>query len=109
MKEHSVTWYESEDGEIFTDEMECIDHELNVLYKKSGARFYKNGVLMDELNDDSYDEVTDISIDRSLAKENDALYHFIHVNYGWCYVEDALEDSGTFYHFNGPMLEMKGV
>jgi len=109
MKEHSITWYESVDGEIFTDKMECISHELNILYKNSGVRFYKNGVLISELNDNSYNEMTDIYINRGQARENDALCSFIHDNYGWCYVEDALEDFGTFYHFSESPFELIAI
>lgn len=103
MTEHSITWYESEDGKIFVDEMECLDHELNLLYKKSGFTFYVGESKVKEIeteDDKTYNEMTDIYIDRSKKEENDKFIDLLHYNYGWCYIDEAYyESDGTHYKF----------
>lgn len=105
MKEHTISWYEADDGKIFLDEMECYEYELNLLYKKSGVSFFINRERIEWLTDDSYNDMTDILIDRTKVNENRAFYQFVHDNYGWCYVEEALERPGAHYHFSDSPFE----
>lgn len=102
MTEHNISWYESMDGMIFQDEMECCEHELNILYNKSGVGFFINGELVEYINtknDKTYNEITDIYIDRSKEKQNQEFYEYLHLNYGWCEVEEVLEGNEEHYHF----------
>ena len=108
MKEHTISWFESDDGKIFMDEMECYNYELNVLYRKSGVVFYIRDKRVDSIDtedDRTYNDMTDIFIDRSKTEENEAFYKFMHDNYGWCLVEEALEGTGSHYRFNDSSFE----
>ena len=105
MKEHTISWYEADDGKIFTDEMECYEYELNLLYKKSGVSFYIGKERIEWLTDDSYNDMTDVFIDRTKIDENRSFYQFIHDNYGWRYVEEVLEGPGSHYHFSDSPFE----
>ena len=103
MTRHRIEWFESMDGQIFTDEMECYKHEMNVLYRKSGVVFYIGDQKIDEIEtneDKTYNEMTDIFIDRSKEEENKIFCEFIRYNAGWCYVDDALEGTGSHYRFS---------
>lgn len=103
MTEHTLTWYESVDGCIFKDKTECIEHELDILYHASGVRFYQGDIYIEHINTkDNYTynyEISDIFINRSKEAENAAFYDFLHLNYGWCLVDEALEGTGTHYRF----------
>ena len=102
MIEHNITWYESMDGMIFQDEMECCDHELNILYNISGIRFFIDDKPVEHIetkNDKTYNEITDIYIDRSMTKENQEFYKYLHWNYGWCEVDEVLEGNESHHHF----------
>ena len=113
MKEHTISWYEATDGKLFENEMEAYDHELNVLYKMSGVIFYIGGNKVDRIetsDEKTYNEITDIYIDRSKAKENEAFYKFLNENYGWNDIEEALEGMGTHYRFgNSPFDSIQEV
>ena len=109
---HSVEWYESKDGQIFADKMDCMAHEVNLLYRESGVRFYIRDEEIQELivkEDKSYNEMTDILIDRSKMEENKAFLWAVHDELGWGGVEDALNGNGTHYRFAewGDLLEVK--
>ena len=97
MKEHSIVWYESEDGKIFTDELECLAHDINVLYQKSGFKFYNGRKLIKEFKpvedhfatSDSFSNATKMTIDRSKEKENEA-FMSVYEYYGCCcFISDA--------------------
>lgn len=99
---HTISWYESEDGEIFVDFDECLAHDVNVLYKNSGVRFYIGDKLIENLtieDDRSYNEMTDIFIDRSMKEANMAFLESVHHDLGWCGVQDAIEGKGSHYQF----------
>ncbi len=100
VKEHTISWYEASNGKIFTDEMECYNYELNLLYKNSGVSFYADKEKIEWLTDESYNDMTDIMIDRSKAEENKALQQFLYENYGWCEVDKALDGTGSHYCFS---------
>lgn len=102
MTEHVIRWWEAEDGKIFTDDMECIDYELNLAYKKSGVQFYIGDKKVDEIiteKDRTYNEITDIFIDRSKEEENSEFNFYVQHYYGWSLIEDAINGSGTHYKF----------
>lgn len=99
---HTVSWYESEDGEIFADWEECLAHDVNVLYKNSGVRFYIGDKPIENLiieNDRSYNEMTDIFIDRSMKEANMAFLESVQYDLGWCSVQYAIEGEGSHYRF----------
>ena len=101
---HTISWYESEDGEIFADFDECLAHDVNVLYKNSGVRFYIGDKLIENLiieDSRSYNEMTDIFIDRSKKEANMAFLESVHYDLGWCLVQDAIEREGSHYQFTG--------
>ena len=117
MREHVVTWYESDDGKIFQDEMECVEYELNNLYHNSGVTFYcgrkkiKNIITKD---DKTYVDLSAIRINREKAAENEAFRKYLYYNYGWCMVDEALEGDGTYYkfvederHFGAELVKVK--
>lgn len=99
---HTVSWYESEDGQIFADDMECLAHDVNVLYKRSGVRFFIGKEEIENLiieDDQSYNEMTDIFIDRSKEEENARFKESVQYDLGWCLVDEALEGTGSHYRF----------
>lgn len=109
---HTISWYESEDGEIFADFGECLAHDVNVLYKNSGVRFYIDDKLIENLiieDSQSYNEMTDIFIDRSMEEANQAFLESVNHDLGWCLVEDAIEGEGSHYQFTerGDLMEVK--
>ena len=104
MKKHDITWYESEDGKIFLDEEDCIDHEAKLLYENSGIRFYRHDWSKIEFvpeDDYTYNECDYVVIDRK-NKNSKRFVDFVHDNFGWCLLKDAYELPGdTFVFENG--------
>lgn len=101
MKEHNIIWYESEDGKIFLDEMDCIIHEAKLLYEKSGVRFYRHDwseVDFIAENDYAYNECDYVVIDRK-NKNSERLVDFVNDNFGWCLLKDAYEMDGDTFSF----------
>lgn len=99
---HQLTWYESDDGLIFKEWEDCLKHEANVLYRKSGVRLYIGDQEIEELiidDDRSYNEATDIFIDRSKVKENEDFNEFVRIDLGWCLINSAIEGGGKHYKF----------
>lgn len=99
---HTISWYESEDGEIFADFDECLANDVNALYKNSGVRFYIGDKLIEYLiikDDQSYNEMTDIFIDRSMKEANQAFLESVRHDLGWYFVLVALEGEGSHYQF----------
>ncbi len=108
MREHTISWYESNDGKIFQDASECCEYELNLIYKNSGIDFYigKEKIQkIDTKDDNAYNEMTDIIIDRSKAEENKTFVDFLYSNYGWCFIKEAFEGDGTHYRFSESPFE----
>ena len=99
MKEHSITWYESEDGEIFLDEMECVSHEAALLYNKSGVRFYAHDWMpidFDTVDDYTYNACNFIVIDRK-NENNKRFVDYMYYEFGWCLLKEAYDmDGDTF-------------
>lgn len=97
MKEHTVTWYESEDGKIFQDECECLMHETQKLYEQCGIRFYKGRKLIKKLEpihndfcyEDTFDEATRMTIDRSKKDINDKFIETYSRLGCSCFIEEA--------------------
>lgn len=112
---HTVSWYESEDGQIFADWEDCLFHEVNVLYRKSGVRFFINDKEIEELiieDDRSYNEMTDIFIDRTKEKENAEFLESVRYDLGWCLIGYAINGTGSHYRFvdsdyNVDLVEVK--
>lgn len=104
MKEHNITWYESEDGKIFNDEMDCIRHEAKLLYENSGVRFYRHDwseIDFIVYNDYTYNICDYVVIDRK-NKNSERFVDFVNDNFGWCLLKDAYDmDGDTFSFENG--------
>jgi hypothetical protein len=100
MIKHECVWYESDDGNIFTDESKCMNHEVHVLYNKSGIRFYTvnwEPVEFVVTDDWTYNHSHYMVIDRSKEKENTLLINYLYDNFGWCLVKEAFYmDGDTF-------------
>lgn len=102
MIEHVVRWYEAEDGNVFTDDIECLVYEVNLLYQKSGVKLYKGDKRIDAIDiedDRTYNEVSDIFIDRSKADKNEDFREALYQLCGWCLIDEALLGSGKHYRF----------
>ena len=100
MLKHEIVWYESNDGKLFVDENECMEHEAKLLYIESGVRFYSHDWKPIEFivkDDWSYNNADYIVIDRTREKENKLLVDCLYNNFGWCLVKEAFdEDDDTF-------------
>ena len=97
---HHIEWYEAEDGEIFTDEMECLDHELQLLYQGSGCIFYigrKPVKSIETDGDEIYNKMTGIRVDRSNPEKIAEFREFIHWTHGWSEIEDILDGDKEGY------------
>lgn len=102
MTEHVIRWWEAEDGKMFQNDMDCMAYELNLAYKKSGVKFYIGDKRVDTIeteNDKTYNEITDIYIDRSKEEENREFCFLVRHYYGWSLIEAAIEGNGTHYEF----------
>lgn len=109
MTTHTVSWFESDDGKIFTDAIECMNHETQEKYRKSGIRFFIDNEEIENLlfdYDRSYNEMTDIYIDRTKEKENLEFDEAIKYGYGWSLVNEAIEGTGTHYRLNCDTVEV---
>ena len=94
MKEHHVTWYESEDGEIFVDDLDCMCYEAMILYDQSGVRFYRHDwseVEFKAEDDYTYNECDFVAIDRR-NKNNKRFVDYMNDNFGWCLLKEAYDD-----------------
>ena len=90
MKVHSVEYYESNDGRIFSDESDCMKYEFQKLYEASGYRFYKDGRKLDIVPEDlssvnSFDYYT---LDVTKIKENRMFTKYGTHNYGYLFDSD---------------------
>ena len=98
MKEHTITWYEADDGTIFVDESEAEHYELNKLYQASGVRLYIGKELVKEFDysgksnfaSETENKVTRMTIDRSKEKENEEFLELYDALRGCCFIGDAL-------------------
>lgn len=96
MTEHTISWYESEDGEIFANEDECMNHEAKILYDQSGVRFYgPNWEKLDfKVEDDqTYNECYYMVIDRTNEK-NKRFIDYMNYIFGWCLLKEAYDMDG---------------
>ena len=101
---HTKIWYESKDGMTFESELDCISHELNLLYKESGVQLYdESNQLIEKLDvyyDNSYNLCKYVMIDRTKEKENEEFKDAIHYYCGWILIEEAIDGDGTKYELN---------
>ena len=105
---HQLTWYESDDGKIFKDYEDCLLHEANFLYRKSGVRFYVGDkevgkIIIDD--DKTYNEITDIFINREKEEENKEFNELIRWDLGWLLIQSAIEGTGTHYQITDELGE----
>jgi len=108
MKIHTITWYESIDSKLFTDEFECIMHDINILYKNSGVVFYKNKKKIEYLEDDNtYNYMTDVYIDRDKAASNKRFRNAVEYGLGWSLVIEALDGDGTHYKLTDKAVKIE--
>ncbi len=93
MVRHVTVTYETVDGKIFTDEDEAYAYENELLYKKSGFRFYRNGGRLIKDISRCYDESEFFTIDHSKVKENHEFLEMVIFYYGWAFPHDILENT----------------
>ena len=99
MTEHTISWYESADGEIFVNENECINHEAKILYDQSGVRFYgRDWAKLDFKveNDQTYNECCYIVIDRK-NKNNKRFVDYMDYIFGWCLLKEVYDMDGESF------------
>lgn len=102
MIEHHAVWYESYDGQIFSNAYECYDYELNKRYHESGVTLYIGDKAVNYIitnGDETYNEITDIYIDRSKQEENEAFYTCLADDFGYCLIADAIRGNGSHYRY----------
>ena len=100
MKTHEVIWYESEDGHMFTDQDECLEHEAKLLYHESGVRFYNvdwKPVEFITKDDWTYNNTYYMVFDRAKEKETRLLVDCLYYNFGWCLVKEAFNTDGDTF------------
>lgn len=101
MKEHIKVTYEAFDGKMFNDQTECLDYELNELYKRSGIRFlYEDGSVAKTLDEHSYNMADFIDIDRSKEKENKAFVDCVYDQFGWVLLREIYNDDHKKYRLD---------
>lgn len=87
---HTEITYETIDGQIFDSEEEAYNHELTILYQKSGFRFFdKDGNPITDVSR-CYNESDYFTIDHSKDKEN---YEFVNMTgyyFGYEFPEGVL-------------------
>jgi len=96
---HTNIYYESFDGMIFMDELKCLEHELNVLYTKSGIKLFDKAYrLIEYLDiDKSYDQAEFIRIDREKKEDNNKFAEAANDICGWCLIKDAYNGKEELY------------
>lgn len=92
MIRHVIVKYETIDGKIFTDEDEAYHHEIAVIYKRSGFRFYDRNRHVIKDIEHAYDKADYFTVDHSKAKENKAFIEMAHYYYGWLFPDDILDN-----------------
>ena len=104
MKKHIVIWYEAKDGKTFNSELDCMEYELNLLYKESGVRLYdeSNRLIekLDVYHDSSYNLCKYITIDRTKENENRIFKEMLRYICGWILIEEAIDDNGAKYELD---------
>ena len=98
MIEHVHCTYEAFDGKMFDDEDECLNYELNTLYKESGIRFITiTPHIVEDLGsypDDVYNMAMYVMIDRKKKEENERFVDCAIKYFGWALLEDLDLKSG---------------
>ena len=102
MKKHTVIWYEAKDGKTFDSELDCMEYEVNLLYKESGVRLYDESNRLIEKLDVCHDSIyynlcKYITIDRTKEKENEIFKKAIDYVCGWILIEEAIDGDGKKY------------
>ena len=85
MQRHCIEYYEAFDGTLFRSEYDCYTHEYQLLYEKSGYRFYKDGLVLSVIPDnlasvDSWDYYT---LDETKVTENEEFVKYGREIYGY--------------------------
>lgn len=96
---HTKATYESFDGELFDDDIDCLNHELNESYERSGIRFTNcdETERMCNLTDDSYNKIDYIVINRTKKKENELFLQIAVKDFGWSLLGDLLNGNERKY------------
>lgn len=95
--------YVSDDGMEFKNELECMRHEFNTLYKEGFVKFYsKDGYIEEPINKDFddigfYNSVIRIEIDRSQPEKIQKICDMSYDYYGFVLFADAFNGAGNTY------------
>lgn len=91
MIEHVKITFETIDGKIFDDADEAWLHEHEVVYKKSGFRFYNNDRKLIRDIEKCYNDASYFTIDHSKIQENKRFIDMAVLYYGWGFPHDVLK------------------
>ena len=112
----TVTTYISDDGKEFTNEYECMRHEVDSLCKEGFVKFYSKRKRIKEPirkyyndEDEFYNSVTRIKIDRSKSSKIRELRDKFVEYYGWCLFADVLDGIGEIYVWDDKLNNFKMV
>lgn len=99
MLKQVVVWWESIDGKRFLNEEDCMKHELQILYERSGYRFYKDKKVLENFPENidivgSYDYCT---VDKSKVNQNKEFINCCKEWYGYLIDEWLEEDKCKYY------------
>lgn len=96
---HKKVTYESFDGKIFDDDLNCLNHELNESYERSGIRFVNDDetAYMCNLTDDDYNNISYIVVDRTKKEENELFLKIAVEDFGWILLKDLLNGNERKY------------
>lgn len=95
MIEHVKRTFETIDGKIFDNEDEAYAYENQLIYKRSGFRFYRDGRHMIKEVERCYDECDYFTVDHSKKKENQDFLDMAFYYYGWGFPGDILENTSA--------------
>lgn len=93
MIEHVTIIYETIDGKMFNDIDEAYSHEHELIYKKSGFRFYNEDRKLIRSVEKSYNDASYFTIDHSKIQENKQFINMAVLYYGWGFPHDVLENT----------------
>ena len=87
---HTEITYETIDGRIFDSEEEAYNHELSIIYQRSGFRFfYEDGTPITDVSR-CYDDSDYFTIDHSKDKENCEFVNMTGYYFGYEFPEGVL-------------------
>ena len=107
---HTEITYETIDGQMFDSEEEAYNHELTILYQKSGFRFFdKDGNPITDVTR-CYDDSDYFTIDHSKDKENSEFVSMTGYYFGYEFTKGVLTNKSiTKYRYDEDEWRWKPV